>query len=259
MPAPIRVRQIDHVTLVVTDLERSRRFYVDVLGMTPVARPAFPFDGLWFQAGSTQIHLIREHADSGPADVFVPGECKISRTRHFAFEVDDALAARDRLLELGLTLADGPKHAPTGRRRSTCSTPIATWWSCSRRSGCDGCSGPRGLVCGRRSRIPIGSTGRASPGSARFHTSWLADTMTSSRSHPAQACRTSGPMSDNSRKMIYGSIAAAGAVALASITDLIIGIPFDWGAGKTLVMDILFLISAGIVIYLGWDALKDLR
>lgn len=114
MSTPIRVRQIDHVTLIVQDLERSRRFYVDVLGMTSVARPAFPFDGLWFQAGTTQIHLIREHTDSGPARVFVPNDCKLSRTRHFAFEVDDALAARDRLAELGFTLADGPKQRPDG-------------------------------------------------------------------------------------------------------------------------------------------------
>lgn len=66
-------------------------------------------------------------------------------------------------------------------------------------------------------------------------------------------------MADTSRKMIYGSIAAAAVVAVAAITDLVIGIPFDFGAKKTMVMDILFLISAGIVIYLGWDALKDLR
>jgi catechol 2,3-dioxygenase-like lactoylglutathione lyase family enzyme len=30
---PIQVKSLDHVTLVVKDLERSRRFYVDVLGM----------------------------------------------------------------------------------------------------------------------------------------------------------------------------------------------------------------------------------
>src|SRR5262249_50070306 len=52
----IRVKSIDHVTLVVKDLERSRRFYVDVLGMREVPRPAFSFTGLWFQAGKTQIH-----------------------------------------------------------------------------------------------------------------------------------------------------------------------------------------------------------
>ncbi len=66
-------------------------------------------------------------------------------------------------------------------------------------------------------------------------------------------------MSDTSRKMIFGSMAAAGLVAVAAITDLIMGIPFGFGSGKTWLMDILFLISSGIVLYLGWDALQDLR
>ncbi len=114
MSAPIQVRQIDHVTLVVKDLERSRQFYVDLLGMQQVTRPGFGFPGLWFQAGSTQIHLIGEHPESGPARIFVPEECKISRTRHFAFEVDDALAAQQRLEELGIPLAAGPQQRPDG-------------------------------------------------------------------------------------------------------------------------------------------------
>ncbi|MFV0446652.1 MAG: hypothetical protein ACK5Q5_24030 [Planctomycetaceae bacterium] len=66
-------------------------------------------------------------------------------------------------------------------------------------------------------------------------------------------------MSDTSRTMIYGSIAAAGVVALASVSDLVTGIPFGFQSGKTWLMDILFLVSSAIVIYLGWDALKDLR
>ena len=66
-------------------------------------------------------------------------------------------------------------------------------------------------------------------------------------------------MSDTSRNMIYGSIAASAVVAVAAILDLITGIPFGFGSGKTWLMDILFIISSGIVIYLGWDALKDLR
>ena len=114
MAAPIRVHAIDHVTLVVRDLERSRQFYGDLLGMTPTERPAFKFDGLWFQDGATQIHLIDEHADSGPAGVRRADGLSISRTAHVAFEVDDALAARDRLEESGLTLADGPKQRPDG-------------------------------------------------------------------------------------------------------------------------------------------------
>jgi hypothetical protein len=78
-------------------------------------------------------------------------------------------------------------------------------------------------------------------------------------SHQLTASRTSGPMSDTSRKMIIGSMAAAALVAVAAITDLITDMPFSWGSGKTLIMDILFLVSAGIVLYLGWDAYKDLR
>lgn len=66
-------------------------------------------------------------------------------------------------------------------------------------------------------------------------------------------------MSDTSRKMILGSIVAAGLVGLAAILDLVTGMPFGFGSGKTLVMDILFLICAAIVVYLGLDALKDLR
>ncbi|MCA9089739.1 MAG: VOC family protein [Planctomycetaceae bacterium] len=114
MAAPIQVKRIDHITLVVKNLETSRKFYVDVLGMQQVDRPNFSFAGMWFQAGTTQIHLILEHPESGPARVFLPEECAISRTRHFAFEVDDAMAARDRLVELGVTIVAGPKNRPDG-------------------------------------------------------------------------------------------------------------------------------------------------
>lgn len=58
MANPIQVKSLDHVTLVVKDLELSRRFYVDGLGMREVPRPAFSFPGSWFQAGPTLIHLI---------------------------------------------------------------------------------------------------------------------------------------------------------------------------------------------------------
>lgn len=111
---PIRVQQIDHVTIVVKDLGASRRFYVDVLGMKEVPRPDFSFAGLWFQAGRTQIHLILEHDQSGPAGGFVPEKCSISRTHHFAFEVEDALQAKARLDELGIPIVAGPKHRPDG-------------------------------------------------------------------------------------------------------------------------------------------------
>jgi catechol 2,3-dioxygenase-like lactoylglutathione lyase family enzyme len=117
MPAAsIRVRQIDHVTFVVRDLEASRAFYEGVLGMECVPRPAFSFPGLWFQAGSTQIHLILEHPESGPAGVQRTGGggTALSRTHHIAFEVDEAKPAIARLTELGIPIVSGPKFRPDG-------------------------------------------------------------------------------------------------------------------------------------------------
>jgi hypothetical protein len=61
---------------------------------------------------------------------------------------------------------------------------------------------------------------------------------------------------ESSKRMIVGSIAAAGVVALLAVLDLIMGIPF---AGFSKLMDILFIVAAGLVGFLGWDAYKDLR
>jgi catechol 2,3-dioxygenase-like lactoylglutathione lyase family enzyme/uncharacterized protein YunC (DUF1805 family) len=110
----IRVQSLDHATLVVKDLERSRRFYVDILGMREVKRPAFSFAGLWFQAGATQIHLILEFAESGPAGNLVPPERRSSRTHHLAFLVPDARAVIAPLQAQGVTILSGPKPRPDG-------------------------------------------------------------------------------------------------------------------------------------------------
>jgi catechol 2,3-dioxygenase-like lactoylglutathione lyase family enzyme len=55
----MQIEIIHHVSLTVTDLERSRRFYREVLGLDEIARPPFPFPGAWFAIGGTQhLHLI---------------------------------------------------------------------------------------------------------------------------------------------------------------------------------------------------------
>jgi len=49
---------LHHVAVSVTDLNRAKHFYGGVLGLKEVARPAFSFDGAWYQAGDRDIHLI---------------------------------------------------------------------------------------------------------------------------------------------------------------------------------------------------------
>jgi hypothetical protein len=49
-------------------------------------------------------------------------------------------------------------------------------------------------------------------------------------------------------------MAAAGAIAFATVLDLALGIPF----GRAMVFDIMFLISAAVVLYLGWESYREL-
>ena len=113
-PRGIAVKTIDHITLVVKDLSRSRAFYVDLLGMEEVERPAFSFAGSLFQAGKTLVHLIQEHDRSGPAGIFVPAGFTQTRTHHFAFEVEDATQAESVLNARGVPLISGARERPDG-------------------------------------------------------------------------------------------------------------------------------------------------
>ncbi len=64
-------------------------------------------------------------------------------------------------------------------------------------------------------------------------------------------------MSDLSKKMVIGSMVAAGIVALMSIADLATNYPFSGTLTKT--MDIMFILCSGILGYLCWSVMKDAK
>jgi catechol 2,3-dioxygenase-like lactoylglutathione lyase family enzyme len=81
--AGLDVTQIDHVSVLVTDLERSRHFYRDILGLKEIAKPrTFDFRVLWFDLGNQHLHLLLKPQP----DTRSP--------RHFALRVRDAGQAR---------------------------------------------------------------------------------------------------------------------------------------------------------------------
>jgi catechol 2,3-dioxygenase-like lactoylglutathione lyase family enzyme len=74
---------IDHVSVVITDVPRSRAFYRDVLGLHEIPKPrTFDFVVLWFDLGGQHLHLLQ----TDRPDTVSP--------RHFALRVADAAAAR---------------------------------------------------------------------------------------------------------------------------------------------------------------------
>src|SRR4051812_29976934 len=52
------IETIHHVAIPVSDLARAKEFYGKMLGLQEIARPAFPFAGAWYSAGSRDVHLI---------------------------------------------------------------------------------------------------------------------------------------------------------------------------------------------------------
>jgi catechol 2,3-dioxygenase-like lactoylglutathione lyase family enzyme len=89
--ADLRVMQLDHVSVVITDVERSRHFYRDVLGLKEIHKPrTFDFVVLWFDLGNQHVHLLLQDQ----ADTRSP--------RHFALRVTDAGQARTYFREHGV-------------------------------------------------------------------------------------------------------------------------------------------------------------
>ena len=62
-------------------------------------------------------------------------------------------------------------------------------------------------------------------------------------------------MAVKARNVVFGSIGVAAAMGLAAILDLVLGIPF----GGQMVLDIMFILAAALVIYMGVDCLKEIK
>jgi catechol 2,3-dioxygenase-like lactoylglutathione lyase family enzyme len=86
------VTHIDHVSVLVTDVGRARRFYAGVLGLTEIPKPkTFDFVALWFDLGGGHtLHLLKKPEP----DTVSP--------RHFCLRVTDAAAAREHFARHGV-------------------------------------------------------------------------------------------------------------------------------------------------------------
>ncbi len=100
----LTVLELNHIAFYVRDLKASIRFYGGVLGLPPLARPAFDFAGAWFALGSQELHLIED----------TQNQDKERHSLHVAFLVEDAAACAEALRERGMTDMRGPAPRPDG-------------------------------------------------------------------------------------------------------------------------------------------------
>ena len=95
MDNKLNVVHLDHCSVIITDVERSRRFYKDMLGLKEIHKPrTFDFVVVWFDLGNQHIHLLlKDKADTISA-------------RHFALRVADAASARDYFRGKGVAVQE---------------------------------------------------------------------------------------------------------------------------------------------------------
>ena len=88
-----------HASLLVSDLARARTFYENVLGLIPSsARPEMSFDGVWYEIGAQQIHLM---ALPNP-DPVAGRPAHGGRDRHIALAVNDLAGLKLALDQAGI-------------------------------------------------------------------------------------------------------------------------------------------------------------
>jgi len=94
MTAP-EFTQLDHCSVIITDVERSRRFYGGLLGLREIGRPrTFDFVVVWYDLGNMHIHLLLKPQP----DTISP--------RHFALRVKDVAAARRYFQQNGVAVEE---------------------------------------------------------------------------------------------------------------------------------------------------------
>jgi catechol 2,3-dioxygenase-like lactoylglutathione lyase family enzyme len=88
------ITHMQHFMVLSKDLEKTRHFYCDVLGLRSGDRPAFRFNGLWIYAGDVACIHVAERASyeqtsrtaANPAD---PNDHGSGSVDHIAFAATD--------------------------------------------------------------------------------------------------------------------------------------------------------------------------
>ena len=111
--------RLNHVAIAVPDLAAASAIYRDTLGAkvsTPQALPEHGVTVVFIDTGNCKIELLEPLGEESPIASFLE-KTPSGGMHHICYEVDDILAARDRLMASGArVLGDGtPKIGAHGK------------------------------------------------------------------------------------------------------------------------------------------------
>lgn len=107
-------KHFSHVSFAVSDLEKAKAFYGELLGFEELPRPDFGFAGVWYSlGGDLQLHIIVN--EEWPFPTLHRSRFEI-RAPHFALAVEDADEVAARLAGTGYPYHDYTS-TPTGLRQ----------------------------------------------------------------------------------------------------------------------------------------------
>lgn len=108
--------KINHIALLVNDVDVSVVFYQRILGLEVLKRPDFDFPGAWLAIGNEyELHLLKGKHDEIQT-------ISRSRNNHFAIQIESISSWEQRLSSLGVAF-DGPKQRPDGAMQIFFSDP----------------------------------------------------------------------------------------------------------------------------------------
>ncbi len=105
--------KLQHCSLLVRDLEKSKVFYRDFLGMCEIPRSRSFTKGAWMSSDEAEIHLIQAK-ETTAATGFHVGDEKSGLATHIAFEVTNLATLLGRAETLDIPIVGGPMQRNNG-------------------------------------------------------------------------------------------------------------------------------------------------
>jgi catechol 2,3-dioxygenase-like lactoylglutathione lyase family enzyme len=99
----MELKSFEHVLIIAKDLEATKNFYVDIVGLRVGKRPDFSFPGYWLYLGDTPcVHLGSHARGVRQATGRRSDDHGTGSIDHIAFNATGIAAARDRFDAAGI-------------------------------------------------------------------------------------------------------------------------------------------------------------